>query len=90
MDSILQKNPFTLNNVISFKKIGYYILAIGLIDAIINYPKPNLTGFELLANSHGSLKPIFFLYVILSFLAFILADVFKMAIEIKEENDLTI
>lgn len=89
LNSILEKNPFIPENIICLRKIGYYILSIGLIDAIVNYPKPNNTGF-ILITSHGSLKPIIFLYISLSLLAFILADVFKMAIDIKEENDLTI
>ncbi|CAK7052278.1 hypothetical protein CIW83_18665 [Tissierella sp. P1] len=90
LNSILEKNPFIPENIICLRKIGYYILSIGLIDAIVNYPKLNNIGFNILLTSHGSLKPIIFLYISLSLLAFILADVFKMAIDIKEENDLTI
>lgn len=90
LDSILQNEPFNLDNIIYFKKIGYYILAVGIADAIVNYPKSNNTGFDIIATSTGSLKPSFFLYIVLSILAFILSDVFRMAMEIKNENDLTI
>lgn len=90
LDSILQNEPFNLDNIIYFKKIGYYILAVGIVDAIVNYPKSNNTGFDIISTSTGSLKPSFFLYIVLSILAFILSDVFKMAMEIKDENDLTI
>lgn len=88
-DSLLQKNPFNLDNVIHFKRIGYSIFAVGLIDAIFNYPKPS-SGLDIMSTSYGSLKPIFFLYLSLSCLAFILGDVFRMAMEIQDENDLTI
>lgn len=90
LNLILQKNPFVSESITCFRRIGYCILAIGIIDAIIRYPIPNNTGFEILAFGNGSLKPIFFLYMVLSILAFILGDVFKMAIDIKDENDLTI
>lgn len=86
--SIRQKDPFNLNNVRYFKNIGYIIFAIGIIEAIGNYP--NSTGIAIIGTSNGSIKPIFFLYLVLSILSFILSDVFRMAMEIKDENDLTV
>lgn len=90
LSSFSSKDPFINNNIRSFRIIGYSILIMGIGDAIIRYPLPNNTGVEIMATPHGSLKPIFLLYVTLSILALILADVFKMAVEIKEDNDLTI
>ncbi|MDR7857220.1 DUF2975 domain-containing protein [Tissierella sp.] len=90
LKSIEEKNPFTTENIIHFKKIGYYILSVGVIDAISNYSKPNYTGIDLIGTPSGSLKPMSLFYIILCLLAFILADVFKMAIDIKDENDLTV
>ena len=89
-DSLLKNNPFNLNNIIYFKKIGYSIFLIGIIDAILNYPKPNHSYLHIMLTPYGSLKPTFFLYLVLSCLAFILGDVFRMAMEIQDENDLTI
>lgn len=89
-DSLLEKDPFNLNNIICFKKIGYSIFIVGIIDAILNYPKPNHSNLQIMSTSYGSLKPIFFLYLSLGCLAFILGDVFRMAMEIQDENDLTI
>lgn len=88
--SIEQKNPFLSESVHLFKRIGYIILMVGLSDAVANYPTPNNSGIYFLKTAYGSLKPIFFLYLVLSILAFILGDVFRMAMEIKDENDLTI
>ncbi len=88
LKSIKQKDPFNFNNLTYFKNIGYYIFMIGVIDAIGNYPKQ--TGIAIFGTSNGSLKPITFLYLVLSLLCFILSDVFKMAMEIKEDNDLTV
>ena len=90
LKSIEEKNPFTYDNIIHFKKIGSYLLTVGIVDAMINYPKPNNTGLYIMKTSLGSIKPFFFLYIVLSLLAFLLADVFKMAIDNKDENDLTI
>lgn len=88
LKSIKQKDPFNLDNVTYFKNIGYYIFGIGTIDAVGNYPVD--TGFAILGTSNGSIKPISLLYLVLSILCFVLSDVFRMAMEIKDENDLTV
>lgn len=100
LSSVHGENPFIQDNVTRFRRIGYCIFFIGIIDAIIHYQNRTVSGFMLIGTkasdiilmgtSKGSLKPIFFLYLVLGILAFILADVFKMAIDIKDENDLTI
>lgn len=90
LESIREKDPFNRDNVVYFKRIGLYIFIVGVMDAIMNYPKPNHSGLQIISTSYGSLKPIFFLYLVLSILSFILSDVFRMAMEIKDENDLTV
>lgn len=87
--SIREKDPFKESNITNFKSIGYYILAIGFVEAVINYPRPSY-GIEIIATSNGSIKPVFLLHLVLSMLSFILSDVFRMAMEIKDENDLTV
>lgn len=86
--SIRLKNPFNLKNVGYLQNIGYIIFTIGIIDAIGNYK--NATGIILIGTENGGIKPMTFLYLVLSILSFILSDVFRMAIEIKEDNDLTV
>ena len=88
--SIRAKDPFNPINILYFKRIGRYILMVGVIEAILRYPTPNTTGLDILATSYGSLKPISFLYLVLSILSYVLSDVFGMAMEIKDENDLTV
>lgn len=90
VESVKAKDPFVSDNVTYFRRIGIYILVIGIVEAIINYPIPNNSGIEILATSNGSIKPIFFLYLVLSIMSFVLGDVFRMAMEIKDENDLTV
>ena len=88
--SIRAKDPFNPINILYFKRIGRYILMVGVIEAILRYPTPNTTGLDILATSYGSLKPISFLYLVLSILSYVLSDVFGMAMKIKDENDLTV
>lgn len=90
LKSIRNKDPFNLNNIVYFKRIGYYILAVGIIYGVMSYPMVSNSYFHIMATSYASLKPTFFLHIILSFLSFIISDVFKMAVEIKDENDLTV
>lgn len=90
LKSIQNKDPFNFNNIVYFKRIGYYILAVGIIYGVMSYPMVNNSYFHIMATSYGSLKPTFFLHIILSLLSFIISDVFKMSMEIKDENDLTV
>ena len=90
LKSVSLRNPFNSNNVEHFKRIGYYILLVGVIYAIISYPIQYNSNFEIMSTSYGSIKPTVFLYIVLSLFSFIMSDVFRMAMEIKDENDLTV
>lgn len=90
LKSINNKDPFSQANIRNFQIIGYCFMAIALIDGILSYPKENTSGIEIFATSYGSLKPLFILYLILGIISFVLGDVFILALEIKDENDLTV
>lgn len=85
---IAGRDPFNSKTIVYFKRIGHYILAAGILYGVISYPgvDPN---FGIFATSYGSLKPAFFIHIILGLFSFIISDVFKMAKEIKDENDLS-
>ncbi|MFZ5352504.1 MAG: DUF2975 domain-containing protein [Bacillota bacterium] len=87
--SALNRQPFTMNNVKSFRKIGATLLAISFIDIILNYGKSSGTRI-IDINSVFIVTPDTLLIMILSCIAFVLAEVFRAAVEIKNENDLTI
>lgn len=80
--------PFCSDNVKRFKIIGYCIFSLSIVDAIVNFKAHS--GFEICSTKYGSLKGSFFLFLVLACMAFVLAEVFQKAIEIKEENDLTV
>ena len=77
----INSNPFTLENVKCFKIIGCLIIFLSFIDAIVNFKKPSdflLWGSENISS------------LVLGFMALVLAEIFKKAVKIKDENDLTI
>lgn len=80
--------PFCFDNVKRFKRIGYYMLFMSVLDGIINWKKES--NFQFIGTQSGSLKGSFLMYVILACIALVLAEIFEKAVEIKDENDLTI
>ena len=87
--TIRQNNPFCTENIKRFKTIGYSIFIIGVLNAVLNFPGNN-DGANLIATPYGSIKFGIFIYIVLGFLALVLAEVFAEAARIKNENDMTI
>lgn len=89
LNTIKDKNPFIDKNINRFRKIGAYVLILTFAEAIFN--APNKTGTLVI-----DIKPIFSLtltslvMIIFGCLSLVLAEIFSMALEIKNENDLTI
>ncbi|WP_434297967.1 DUF2975 domain-containing protein [Clostridium sporogenes] len=84
----IESNPFTLKNVKSFKIIGYFMIFLSIIDGIVNLKKPS--NFIIMGTENISIKPSCILYLVLGIMALVLAEIFKKAVKIKNENDLTI
>lgn len=80
--------PFCTDNVKRFKRIGYSMFLMALIDGVSNFHVKS--NFELFATSYGSLKGSFLMYFILACIALVLSEIFEKAVEIKNENDLTV
>ncbi|NRT92098.1 DUF2975 domain-containing protein [Clostridium beijerinckii] len=80
--------PFSFDNVKRFKQIGYYMILMAVIDGIFKWKTKS--NFTFLGTESGCLKGSFFMYVILSFIALVLSEIFEKAVEIKKENDLTV
>ncbi|ENK0839601.1 DUF2975 domain-containing protein [Clostridium botulinum] len=91
----MDSTPFSLKNVKSFKIIGYLMVLLSLIDAldsIINFKKSDdivALGIMLEDRIIG-IRPNCILYLVLGIMALVLAEIFKKAVQIKNENDLTI
>lgn len=80
--------PFCSNNVMRFKRIGYSMFLMAIIDGIINFHVKS--NFTLFGTESASLKPSFFMYLIIACIAFVLSGIFEKAVEIKNENDFTV
>lgn len=77
--SVNESNPFIFRNVTSLNRIGYasFFIAICYIVKIFTYP----TILTIV---------ISMIFVIAGFFGIVLAEVFRLAVINKEENDLTI
>ncbi|MCW3490602.1 DUF2975 domain-containing protein [Dethiobacter alkaliphilus] len=87
--SVAEQNPFSKENVNRFRMIGYSVLALGVFQAIVNFPNRQ-SGMDLIAVPAGSVGPEIFIFLVLGFLALLLAEIFAEALKIKNENDMTI
>lgn len=86
--TVQSKNCFIKENITRFNNIGFILLTLSFIDVFL---KRNVqSNLEILAGSWGSLKASFFIYLIMGLLTFVLSSIFKEAIKIKTENELTI
>jgi amino acid transporter len=88
VNTVIEKSPFLLENVKRFRRIGYLIFLLGLVDVISNFNKSE--GSLLIGTPYGNIHTSVLLYFIIGGMAFILSEVFQLAVEIKKENDLTI
>lgn len=86
----LKSNPFTEKNIKNFKIIYRCMMLVTFLDGIFTYNIPKDTGFILMGNESASLKPSCILYFILAVVALTLSYIFEKAVEIKNENDLTV
>ncbi|AVQ39521.1 DUF2975 domain-containing protein [Clostridium botulinum] len=91
----MDSTPFSLKNVKSFKIIGYLMVLLSLIDAldsIINFKKlDDIVALGIMSEDRIiGIRPNCILYLVLGIMALVLAEIFKKAVQIKNENDLTI
>ncbi|ABS32636.1 DUF2975 domain-containing protein [Clostridium botulinum] len=91
----IDSTPFSLKNVKNFKIIGYLMLFLSLIDAIesiVNFKKSDdLVALGIILDKGiVGIRPSCILYLVLGIMALVLAEIFKKAVKIKNENDLTI
>lgn len=86
--TVLDKNPFIEKNIKRFKNIGNCTFLLGIFNILNNqHPKHFLIIIDI---GFFSIDDSIFVYIILGCLSLILAEIFKAALKIKNENDLTI
>jgi hypothetical protein len=90
--SLMKKTPFTWSNVKSLKMISILSLIISIcyiVNIFINKQYIDFTIVDIDKNGiHTDLEFLIFFFA--ACFIFVLSQVFKQAVEFKEENDLTI
>jgi hypothetical protein len=81
-------SPFISDNVLRLKKMGYFLLVNTVLELIISLGETK--KYIGIGSMQSTLKPVIVMCLIATLICFVLADVFKKAIKIKEDNDLTI
>ncbi|MCC5911215.1 MAG: DUF2975 domain-containing protein [Clostridiaceae bacterium] len=80
---IFSRNPFVEENIIRFKRLAYIFFALAILDVF--------RGFMVLLDVvEGPYRAGFLVSIFMGCVILVLADVFKFAIEIKNDNDLTV
>lgn len=81
IESVKEINTFQEQNVTSFRKIGKYLLVIFVLMSYssFTFQQGGISGFD-----------ISFTLIILSLLAYIMAEIFKEGNNLSEENKLTV
>lgn len=64
------------------------MILMAVIDGIVNWKKES--NFEFIGTQSGSLKGSFIMYIIIACIALVLAEIFKQAVELKNEKDITV
>jgi len=89
VDRITKKTAFAIENVNGFRKIAKYIIVFGFVDLLDTIITDKFHIFFAF-NKGGSMKIDVIIYLILAGTTLVIAEVLEKAIEIKNENDLTI
>jgi hypothetical protein len=91
MQDILAENPFSPENKVRIQRIGYMVLAIGFVRPTIEY----ISAKEIMRGLH--IEPPMSLpapfeaeFILFSVLILLLAQVWRIGIELKRDQDLTI
>lgn len=90
--TLIEKNPFVMNNVKSMRNIALNIFIIGIYIFIKDRLKFGYQYFFAFhSDQYGPYCDMdFLIFIIMGIFMIILAEMFKGVIKIKEENDLTV
>lgn len=89
---ISEDKLFIIENVKSLKKVGFYVILVGLVDTL---NRIIVGGFgvvftRLFREENGSTTLGVFLFIIIGCTVLVISEVVEKAIQLKGENDLTI
>lgn len=92
LETVISKEPFVLANVNRFRKIGYLTLVLGVFLALYSILQKGTSIFTILDLGGSGIHTNIGIFVpfILGIFSFVIAEIFKVAHDIYEENKLTI
>lgn len=86
-----ETTPFIFDNVKRFKLMGYCLSINSIFECFMGYSGSQDVGnIQILATKNGAITPVMIICVISALMCFVIAEIFDKAIQIKEDNDLTI
>lgn len=83
-------SPFVINNVKRFRVMGVFLTINTIYECIKGYSANGNSMIIIIGTGNGAISPIMVIGVISALMCFVMAEVFKKAVEIKNDNDLTI
>ena len=91
LGTLISKNPFSISNVYRFRNIGFSTLLVGIFILVNDLYFKGLRTFTIFDDSRGLHTNIeIYIPFLLGVFSLILAEIFKIAYQIYEENKLTI
>ncbi|MEG2016950.1 MAG: DUF2975 domain-containing protein [Clostridium sp.] len=84
------ETPFIIKNVKRFKVMACCLTVNVIFECIIGYGANKYSNIQLFSNGKGAISPMMAIGIIAALMCFVMAEVFKKAVEIKNDNDLTI
>ena len=87
--TVIEGDPFKYSNIKYFRLIGYALLLLTGAEFINSFR--DTSGMRILSiQPYFSFSHRFFIFLALALMAFVMAEIFKQALQIKKENQLTI
>lgn len=92
INSLIKRTPFIWDNVKAIKRIAIYCFAIAGTYIVNFFVNGQYKDFEIVIIDKSGVHTDFefLIFLLAGFFIFVLSQVFKQAVEYKEENDLTI
>lgn len=83
-------SPFIYKNVKRFRVMGVFLTINAVYECIRGYADNKFAGIQIFSTGNGAISPLMMIGLISALMCFVMAEVFKKAVEIKNDNDLTI
>lgn len=91
LGTLISKDPFSISNVYRFRNIGFSTLLVGIFILVNDLYFKGLRTFTIFDDSSGVYTNIdIYIPFLFGVFSLILAEIFKIAYQIHEENKLTI